>query len=126
MLWGFILGSVSEKNINVSDQERTVRTYNIKDEEGLIVATTRAYYNEEEKYLLFNSINLSQSFVTKGYDVETIKKLLIDYVLISIEEILNFLNEKEAKVSKVHVGISEKNIKEQLVTRGTKIINQNI
>lgn len=126
LLWGFILGSVSEKNINVSDQERTVRTYNIKDEEGLIVATTRAYYNEEEKYLLFNSINLSQSFVTKGYDVETIKKLLIDYVLISIEEILNFLNEKEAKVSKVHVGISEKNIKEQLVTRGTKIINQNI
>lgn len=126
LLWGFILGSVSERNINSSEQERTVRNYNIKDENGLIVASAHAYYNEEEKYLLFNSINLSQSYVTKGYDVEMIKKSLIDYVLASIEDVLNFLNEKDATVLKVHVGISEKNIREQLSARGTKIINQNI
>lgn len=126
LLWGFILGSVSSKNINVSEQERTVRNYNIKDSNNLIVASAHAYYSEDEKYLLFNSINLSQSFVTKGYDVETIKNKIIEYVLASIEDVLNFLNEKDAKVSKVHVGISEKNIKEQLLTRGTKVINQNI
>lgn len=126
LLWGFILGSVSERNINDSEQDRTVRNYNIKDENGLIVATARAYYNEEEKYLLFNSINLSQSFVTKGYDIEIIKKSLIEYVLASIEDVLNFLNENDTKVLKVHVGISEKSIKEQLMNRGTKIIGQNI
>ena len=126
LLWAYILASVSSKHIDSNEETRKVLTYYIKDNEGLIVASSRAYYSVEEKYLLFNSIVLSQSFINKGYTVEKIKSLIIEYVLASIEDILNFLNEIDVVVSKVHVGLSEKSISNQLVTRGTKVINQNI
>ena len=92
----------------------------------MVIASSRGYYSVLEKYLLFNSIVLSQPFINKGYSVEKIKQIIIDSVLASIEEIINFLNEQEIIVTKVHVGISEKSIKEQLANRGTKLINQNL
>ena len=126
LLWGYILASVAEKNLDVNEDVRKVLTYHIKDEEGLIVATARAYYSSSEKYLLFNSLTLSQSFINKGYSVEKIKSLIIDYVLAGIEDIINFFNKEEVIISKVNVGISEKSIKEQIANRGTKIISEKI
>lgn len=125
ILWGYILASASDKNIDLNEETRKVSTYYIKDDQKMIVAQARAYYSTEEKYLLFNSIILSQSFINKGYNVEKVKSLIIDYVLASIEDVLNFLNEKDPIVTKVRVSLSEKNIKEQLQNRGTKIISQN-
>jgi len=126
LLRGYILASVADKHIDDSDDTRKVLTYYIKDEENLIVATARAYYSSFEKYLLFNSITLSQSYINKGYTVDEIKTSIIDYVLEGVEEIINFFNEQELVVTKVHVGISEKSINDQLLNKGTKVINQNI
>ncbi len=126
LLWGIILASVSGRDLVTADLDRSVRSYLIKNDKGLVIASCRVYYNVEEKYLLFNSIVLSQSFLNLGYDCNKIKDVLIETVLASIEETLNFLNEKEAIITKVHVGISENNIREQLLNRGVKIIEQNI
>ena len=126
LLWGYVLASTSDYSIDSKEEARKALTYYIKDDEGMVVASSRAYYSEEEKYLLFNSLTLSQSFINKGYSVEKIKSLIIEYVLAAIEDTINFLNEKNRVVDKVHVGLSEKSIKEQLINRGTKIIGQNI
>ena len=126
LLWAYILASVSNENINSNEQMRKVSTYNIKDDNKMIIASSRAYYSAEEKYLLFNSIKLSQSFINKNYTAEKARSLIVDYVLESIAETINFFNEKEVVVAKVNVAISEKSIKEQLQNRGTKVINQNI
>ena len=122
LLWGYILASTSGKKIDTSEEMKKVMTYYIKDEKGLIVATARAYYSAAEKYLLFNSIVLSQSLINKNYSFEEIKSNIIEYVLDDIEEIINFFNSKEVIISKVNVGISEKSIKEQLMNKGTKQI----
>ena len=126
LLWGYILASVVDKNIDSNEQTRKVLTYYIKDDKGLILASSRAYYSASEKYLLFNSIVLTQSFINKEYSVQEIKSLIVDSVLNSIQDTINFLNEYETIVAKVHVSLSEKSIKEQLQNKGTKIIRQNI
>ena len=122
LLWGYILASVSEKTIDTKEELKKVFTYYIKDENNLMIATARGYYSESEKYLLFNSIVLSQSFINKNYSFEKVKSSIIENVLANIEEIINFFNSNGTIISKVHVGISEKSIKEQLANKGTKQI----
>ena len=126
LLWGYVLASVAGKSIDASDDMRKVLSYNIVDKEGLIIAKSQAYYSSNEKYLLFNSIILSQSFINKEYTVEKIKNAIIKYVLEGIEDIINFFNERELIITKVHVGISEKSINEQLTNKRTQIIKENI
>lgn len=124
LLWVYILASASEHSIESSEEERKVVTYYIKDDKGMIIASSNAYYSSAEKYLLFKSIVLSQSFINKGYDYEKMKSLIADSVLKSIENIINFLNEINPIITKVHISLSEKNLKEQIKNRGTKIIVQ--
>ena len=126
LLKGYILASSSNQNIDYNEDEKKFLTFNIKDDDGLIIATSRAYYSSMEKYLLFNSIVLSKSFINKDYDLEKTKSLIIKYVLASIEDVLNFLNEQDPVVLKVRVSLSDKSLKEQLKNKGNIIIDNSI
>ena len=55
-----------------------------------------------------------------------IRDEIIDNVLLEIQDVLNFLNEINEIVSKVHVSISARSIQSELLNRGTKVIFQNL
>lgn len=123
-LRALILGSMLDNNC--STETKSIRLFNIVDRNRVLIATACLYFNDNDKYLLFNSIKLTQSFITRSASAVLIRDEIIDNVLLEIQDVLNFLNEINEIVSKVHVSISARSIQSELLNRGTKVIFQNL
>ena len=112
--------------ILLNNYEHLFWVFNIVDRTRVLIATACLYFNDNDKYLLFNSIKLTQSFITRSASAVLIRDEIIDNVLLEIQDVLNFLNEINEIVRKVHVSISARSIQSELLNRGTKVIFQNL
>ena len=102
-----------------------VKNLVVYDGKNNIIGKSTAFYNQDKKYILFNNIEMSKSFLSNK-EVENKKRKVLKAFLEGIKEQVYMMQKNNYLVEEVRIGMLRNDLEEEIIKSNIPIVHKDL
>lgn len=120
------LGGTGEYIMIKSMTKHNIKNLVIYDSMKKIVGKSTAYYNREQKYIIFNNIEIKQKFLESKKTTANEKKEVLKTILRGIKDQIKSMQENGIEVKDVRIGMRNNDLEQEIKNEGIEIVYKDL